>query len=60
MAVENCVGSGMMGFGQGYGMMGWSGWFGIFGLLYLLIVIGLVAIIYLWIVKLWREVQRKR
>ncbi|HLD33922.1 MAG TPA: hypothetical protein VJB66_04295 [Candidatus Nanoarchaeia archaeon] len=46
-------------FGGGYGMMSWAGWGGIFGLLYLLIVVGLVVLLYLWIVKLWRETQTK-
>ena len=52
--VYNC-----MGFGTGYGMMGWGGWGGIFGILYLLIVVGLVVLLYLWIVKLWREAHTK-
>ncbi|HLC74595.1 MAG TPA: hypothetical protein VJH88_01935 [Candidatus Nanoarchaeia archaeon] len=46
--------------GTGYGMMGWAGWGGIFGLLYLLIVVGLVVLLYLWIVKLWRETHVRK
>ena len=60
MAIDNLIGCGMTGFGQGYGMMGWNGWFGIFGILYLLIIIGIAVALYLWIVKLWREMPTQK
>lgn len=41
------------------GMMGWSGYGGIVMLLYALILIGIVVLLYLWIVKLWRELSKK-
>ncbi|MBI2668801.1 hypothetical protein HYX14_03080 [Candidatus Woesearchaeota archaeon] len=50
---------GMMG-SSGYGMMG-SGWFwGLNGLLYTLLLIGLVVLVYIWIVKVWRSLNAKK
>ncbi len=51
---------GMMGFGTGYGMMeGYSFW-NVFTLLYLVLIIGLIVLVYLWIIKLWKSQRRKR
>ena len=41
------------------GMTGWSGYGGIVMLLYTLILIGIVVLLYLWIIKLWRDVSHK-
>ncbi len=44
-----------------YGMMGWgSGYWNIFTFLYLLLIIGLVILVYLWIIKLLQENRKKR
>lgn len=44
-----------------YGMMMGFGSFGsLYYLLVILLLLGLVILVYLWIVKLWREIQRKR
>lgn len=55
-------GGGMMGMMNNFGMMGWGGggYGGIVMLLYTLILIGIVVLLYLWIIKLWRETARRR
>ncbi len=67
------MGGGMMGPGMMGGMMGpqmmqgggmpamWSGMWGFTGILWFLIVLGLVILVWLWVVKLWKEMfGRKR
>lgn len=55
-----------MGIGMSYGMMSGGMWssnhyalFNLFGVLYLLLIIGLTILVYLWIVKLWRELNKR-
>ena len=43
---------------MGYGMMNY-GYYGLTSFLVLLLLIGLVALVYLWIARLWKEVFRK-
>ncbi len=51
---------GMMGFGgYGSGMMGSFGW-GFMGLLWWIIAIGLVVLVWLWVIKLWKEVTGRK
>ena len=52
-------GGGMMGYGMGYGMMGYGYW-GFLNILYLVLAIGLIILVYLWIIKLWREMPKKK
>lgn len=58
-------GGGNMPFGYGMmnggetGMMGTFGT-GLYGALYFLLVLGLVILVYLWIWKLWKELNRKK
>jgi len=47
------MGPGMIGGGQ---MMGWSGMWGIGSVLWTLILVGLVLIVWLWVIKLLRNV----
>ena len=63
----NMMGSGgmmnMMGTNFGYGMMGSGyglGYWGFLNVLSLLLAIGLIILVYLWIVKLWREMPKKK
>ena len=49
------IGNSMMG----YGMMGNYGYWSFLNILYLLLLIGLVIVVYLWIIKLWRGMQNK-
>ncbi len=63
---------GMMGPGMMGGMMGpqmmqgsgmpmmWSGMWGFTGILWFLIVLGLVILVWLWVVKLWKDVFRRK
>jgi len=57
-------GGGMMGYGMmgnyGSGMMGGYGYWGFFNFLYLVLVIGLIILVYLWIIKLWRSLPKKK
>ena len=50
----------MMGYDSGYGMMGnygyGLGYLSFLNFLYVVLLIGLVILVYLWIIKLWREV----
>ncbi len=53
------LGYGMMG-NWGYGMMGSGyGYWGLLNFLSLVLVIGLIILVYLWIIKLWKEVFKK-
>ena len=61
----NMMGSGgtnMMGTNFGYGMMGnyGYGYWGFLNVLSLVLAIGLIILIYLWIIKLWREMSKKK
>lgn len=49
MAMQDMMGGWMMGPVFGFG-----------GVLYTLLLIGLVVLVWLWVVKVWREVFRKR
>ncbi|MBI2542270.1 hypothetical protein HYV80_06180 [Candidatus Woesearchaeota archaeon] len=52
----------MMGGNFGYGMMGnYSyGYWGFLNFLSIILVIGLVILVYMWILKLWKEMSRKQ
>ncbi len=54
------LGYGMMG--SGYGMMGnyGYGYLGFINFLSLVLAVGLIIVVYLWIIKLWKEVFKKR
>jgi hypothetical protein len=50
----------MMGSNFGYGMMGQSyGYWSFINLLFLALLIGLIILVYLWIMKLWKDVFKK-
>ncbi|MBI2657210.1 hypothetical protein HYX08_00780 [Candidatus Woesearchaeota archaeon] len=50
----------MMGYNFGYGMMGSGyGYWGLLNFLSFVLVIGLVILVYLWIIKLWKQVSKK-
>lgn len=51
-------GYGMMGY-PSYGMMGGYGYWGLLNFLSLVLVIGLIILVYLWIVKLWKQISKK-
>lgn len=55
-----CQGGNMMGYNNmmGYGMMGYNSW-GIYSFLYLLLLIGLIILVYIWIVKLLKSKSKK-
>ena len=59
----NMAGSGMMG-NLGYGMMGnlgyGAGYWSFVNILYLILLIGLIILVYLWIVKLLQNIQHKK
>ncbi|MBI2649969.1 hypothetical protein HYX04_01505 [Candidatus Woesearchaeota archaeon] len=61
MMGNGLFGTNMMGYGSGYGMMGnYSyGYWGFLNFLSLVLVIGLIILVYLWIMKLWKEVFKK-
>lgn len=52
----------MMGYNFGYGMMGniGYGYWGFLNFLSLVLVIGLITLVYLWIIKLWKEVKKSK
>ena len=52
-------GTNMMGYGSGYGMMGNYGYWSFINFLSLVLAIGLIILVYLWIMKLWKDVFRK-
>lgn len=65
MMGSNMMSSGgvnMMGANFGYGMMGkyGYGYLGFLNVLSLILAIGLIILVYLWIVKLWREMPKKK
>ncbi|MBI2654347.1 hypothetical protein HYX02_06085 [Candidatus Woesearchaeota archaeon] len=63
MMGSNMMGSGganMMGTNFGYGMMGSYGYLGFLNVLSLVLAIGLIILVYLWIIKLWREMPKKK
>ena len=63
MMGSNMMGSGgtnMMGTNMGYGMMGSYGYWGFLNILSLVLAIGLIILVYLWIIKLWREIPKKK
>ena len=51
----NMMGHGMMG-NLGYGFGYWS----LLNILYIVLLIGLIILVYLWVVKLWKDVKNKR
>ena len=51
------IGNGMMGYGM-MGNLGYGYW-SFLNILSLLLLIGLVALVYLWIIKLWRDIKTK-
>ena len=64
------IGYGMMGYGgmmgnymMGSGMMGnWGysfGYWNFINVLYIILLIGLIILVYLWILKLWKNMQNK-
>ena len=60
----NMMGSGgvnMMGINTGYGMMGnyGYGYWDFLNVLSLILLIGLVILVYLWVIRLWRDMQNK-
>ena len=55
MVMENTMDYGMMG-NYGYGLV----YMNFINFLSVLLLIGLVILIYLWIVKLWKEVFNKK
>ena len=50
----------MMGYNFGYGMIGNVGYWSFVNLLSLILVIGLIILVYLWIIKLWKEISKKK
>jgi len=57
-------GSNMMGYGSGYGMMGnygyGFGYWSFINFLSIVLLLGLIILVYLWIMKLWRDVFKKQ
>ena len=51
----NMMGSGMIG-NLGYGFGYWN----FLNVLYIILLIGLIILVYLWIVKLWNDIKNKR
>ena len=53
----------MMGGNMGYGMMGnygyGFGYWNFVNILYIILLIGLIILVYLWILKLWRNMKNK-
>lgn len=49
----------MMGTNYGYGMMGSSGWWTFSYVLYVLLLLGLVVLVFLWIIKLWKSLNER-
>ena len=58
--MTSSFGYGMMG-NPGYGMMDSGyGYWGLLNFLSLVLVIGLIILVYLWIIKLWKEIQKQK
>ena len=60
-----CGEAGMMGSGvMGYGMMGnygyGFGYWNFVNVLYAILLIGLIILVYLWIIKLWKTMENKK
>ena len=55
MMGNNMMGSGMMG-NWGYGFGYWN----FFNILYAVLFIGLIVLVYLWIIKLWKDFYGKK
>ncbi len=57
------MGGGMMNMMMGYGMMGsWGygfGYWSIINILYAVLLIGLIILVYLWIMKLWKNMKSR-
>jgi len=50
----------MWGSNFGYGMMGSGyGYWGLLNFLSFVLVIGLIILVYLWIIKLWKQINKK-
>ena len=50
----------MMGYNFGYGMMGSGyGYWVLLNFLSLVLIIGLIILVYLWIIKLWKQISKK-
>ena len=51
----------MMGNNFGYGMMGnyGYGYLGFLNILGVILLIGLIILVYMWIIKLWKEIRKK-
>ncbi len=56
MQMTNMMGQGMM---TG-NMMGNYGFWSIWNILYLVLIVGLIALVYLGIVKLWKDIKRRK
>ena len=52
----NMMGSNMMG----YGMIGNYGYWNLINILYVILLIGLIVLVYLWIIKLWKSMKGKK
>ena len=51
----------MMGSGVfGYGMMGNYGYWGFYNFLMVVLFVGLIILVYLWIIKVWKDIFRKK
>ena len=51
----------MMGHGMyGYGMMGNYGYLGFYNFLTAVLFVGLIILVYLWIIKVWKDIFRKK
>ena len=51
----------MMASNFGYGMMGLEyGYWGLLNFLSLVLLIGLIILVYLWIIKLWKQISKKQ
>jgi len=68
MGMMNMMGGNMMGSGGMMGMMNMMGFggtmgytfFGVYSILLFLLLLGLVVLVYLWIVKVWKDLNKKK
>ena len=44
----------------GYGMMGNYGYWGFYNFLIIVLFVGLIILVYLWIIKVWKDILRKK